>query len=164
MADVFLALGSNLGDRRAHLAQAYEAIAALPETRDVRMSPVYETAPVGGPAGQGAFLNAAVALRTDLPPGDLLAELQRVERAVGRPPRDQRTRWGPRVLDIDVLLYDDRVIEAQGLKVPHPRMHERWFVLKPLADLAPERTHPTLHQPIRELLRQVEQHEAAKTG
>lgn len=159
MARVYLALGSNLGDRAGAISRAEEAIRGLPGTRDVRLSGVYETPAVGGPAGQGAFLNAAVALETELEPRELLERLQGIERAAGRPGRAERERWGPRVLDIDVLLYEDRVIDEPGLKVPHPRMHERWFVLRPLADVGGEAVHPVMRKTVNELLARVEDEE-----
>jgi dihydroneopterin aldolase/2-amino-4-hydroxy-6-hydroxymethyldihydropteridine diphosphokinase len=126
----FLALGSNVGDRRATLI---EAIRSTPEA--VAMSGLYETEPIGGPAGQGAHLNLVLELRTRLDPFALLAHCQRLERAAGRV---RTVRNGPRTLDVDVLAYDDVKIESAILTVPHPRMHERRFVLTPLADLAPE--------------------------
>lgn len=126
----FLGLGSNLGDRREHLR---EAVAALPDV--VAVSPVYETSPVGGPEGQGPFLNCVVELQTELEPRELLAVAQRLEAAAGR---ERKERWGPRTLDVDVLLVDDLTVEEPDLVVPHPRMWERRFVLVPLADLAPE--------------------------
>ncbi|MBV8159547.1 MAG: 2-amino-4-hydroxy-6-hydroxymethyldihydropteridine diphosphokinase [Acidimicrobiia bacterium] len=126
----FLGLGSNLGDRWAHLRTA---VTSLPDV--VGVSPVYETAPVGGPAGQGAYLNCVVELDTARPPHDLLDLAQRLEAAAGR----RRTeRWGPRTLDVDVLLVDDLTVDEPDLVVPHPRMWERRFVLAPLADLAPD--------------------------
>lgn len=126
----FLGLGSNLGDRWEHLRRA---VANLPDV--VRTSRVYETEPVGGPAGQSPYLNMVAELRTRLSPGELLAEAQRAEAAAGR----RRTeRWGPRTLDVDVLLYGEEQISAPDLEVPHPRMWERGFVLVPLGDLAPE--------------------------
>jgi 2-amino-4-hydroxy-6-hydroxymethyldihydropteridine diphosphokinase len=126
----FLGLGSNLGDRRRHLAGA---VAALPDV--VAVSPLYETAPVGGPAGQGAFLNCVVELSTTLDPHALLAAARAAEEAAGRV---RVQRWGPRTLDVDVLLVGDSHIDDEDLVVPHPRMWERAFVLVPLADLAPE--------------------------
>lgn len=126
-----LALGSNLGDRWAHLAGA---VAALPDV--VGTSPVYETDPVGGPGGQGAFLNAVVELRTRLGPCELLAAARSAEQAAGRV---RLERWGPRTLDVDVLLVGDEVVDRPPeLVVPHPRMWERAFVLLPLSALAPE--------------------------
>lgn len=159
MSHVFLALGSNLGDRHAALEAARKAIAALPQTRLLAMSPVYETAPVGGPAGQASFLNAAVEVETQLSPEELLISLQTVESEAGRESVQTRQRWGPRVLDIDILLYDRRIVTQPGLKIPHPRMHDRWFVLRPLSDLAPDLEHPILHRTVRSLLADVSQPE-----
>ena len=126
----FLGLGSNLGDRWAHLRAA---VAGVPDL--VAVSPVYETAPVGGPAGQGPFLNAVVELDTGLGPRQLLEVCRRLEEAAGRV-RSQR--FGPRTLDVDVLLAGDEQVDEPDLTVPHPRMWERAFVLVPLADLAPD--------------------------
>jgi len=127
----FLSLGSNLGDRWALLAGA---VACLPDV--AATSPVYETDPVGGPGGQGAFLNAVVELHTRLGPAELLAAARGAEKAAGRV---RLERWGPRTLDVDVLLVGDEVLcRPPELVVPHPRMWERAFVLVPLSDLAPE--------------------------
>jgi len=126
----FLGLGSNLGDRVAHLRAA---IAALDDLRAV--SPVYETAPVGGPDGQGAFLNLVVELDSGLDAWGLLELCRELEAAAGRV-RD--VRWGPRTLDVDVLWIDGQSVDDPELTVPHPRLWERRFVLAPLADLAPE--------------------------
>jgi 2-amino-4-hydroxy-6-hydroxymethyldihydropteridine diphosphokinase len=126
----FLGLGSNLGDRRAYLR---EAVASLPDV--VAVSPVYETSPVGGPEGQGPYLNCVVELSTELGPRELLEVAQRLEGAASR---ERNERWGPRTLDVDVLLVDDLTVDEPDLVVPHPRMYERRFVLAPLADLAPE--------------------------
>ena len=126
----FLGLGSNVGDRWAHLRTA---VASLPDV--VAVSPVYETSPVGGSEGQGPYLNCVVELSTELGPRELLAVAQRAETAAGR---ERGERWGPRTLDVDVLLVDDLSVSEPDLVVPHPRMWERRFVLVPLADLAPE--------------------------
>lgn len=127
---MFLGLGSNLGDRHRRLQ---EAIAAMPAV--VAVSPTYETDPVGGPPGQPRYLNAVVELRTDLDPGALLELAHSLERAAGR---ERHERWGARTLDVDVLMVGDAQVCEPELVVPHPRMHERAFVLVPLADLAPE--------------------------
>ena len=126
----FLGLGSNLGDRLGHLRRA---VAALPDV--VAVSPVYETDPVGGPAGQAPYLNAVVELETDRSPRQLLELAARLESEADRV---RAERFGPRTLDVDVLLVDDLVVDEEDLVVPHPRMWERRFVLVPLADLAPE--------------------------
>jgi 2-amino-4-hydroxy-6-hydroxymethyldihydropteridine diphosphokinase len=126
----FLALGSNLGDRRAHLAAA---VARIPDI--VAVSQLYETDPVGGPPGQGAYLNCVVELRTTRAPRELLAEAQAAEAAARRV---RVERWGPRTLDVDVLLVGEEKVDEPDLVIPHPRMWERGFVLVPLADLAPE--------------------------
>src|SRR5947199_1453422 len=130
----FLGLGSNLGDRWRYLR---EAVAALPDVGAV--SPVYETEPVGGPEGQGLYLNLVVELETDLGPRQLLELARRLEDAAGRM---RVERWGPRTLDVDVLLVGDLTVDEPDLVVPHPRMWERRFVLAPLADLAPELVPP----------------------
>ena len=129
----FLGLGSNLGDRRAHLALG---VSSIPDV--VAVSPVYETEPVGGPVGQGPFLNCVVEVRTSLTPLQLLGVAQAAEHAAHRV---RAERWGPRSLDVDVLLageHGEVRVEHPDLVVPHPRMWERGFVLVPLADLAPD--------------------------
>lgn len=137
----YVALGSNVGDRAAHLAAARAAMAGLPATSIVATSRVVETAPVG-PPGQGPYLNAVDAVRTALAPRALLEALLAIERTRGRD-RAVEQRHGPRTLDLDLLGYGDAVpggparIDAPGLQVPHPRMHERDFVLVPLSDVAP---------------------------
>jgi 2-amino-4-hydroxy-6-hydroxymethyldihydropteridine diphosphokinase len=130
----YLALGSNLGDRLAHLQFAVDALAAATDVRVVDVSRVYETAPVGGPA-QDAFLNAVVALDTDLAPHALLVLAQRIETDAHRV---RVERWGPRTLDVDILVYDDVESADPVLTLPHPRMWERGFVLAPLRDVAPD--------------------------
>ena len=137
----YVALGSNVGDRAAHLAAARAAMAALPGTVVVATSRVVETDPVG-PPGQGPYLNAVDVVRTTLAPRVLLEALLAIERTRGRD-RSRELRHGPRTLDLDLLAYGDAVpggparIEAPALQVPHPRMHERAFVLVPLSDVAP---------------------------
>ena len=132
MRRAFLALGSNLGDRERYL---HDAIAGIPDV--VAVSPIYETGPVGGSTSQGLYLNAVVELDTDLTPRQLLEVCARLEAAAQRV-RDPNDRFGPRTLDVDVLLVGDLVVDEPDLQVPHPRMWERGFVLIPLADLAPD--------------------------
>jgi 2-amino-4-hydroxy-6-hydroxymethyldihydropteridine diphosphokinase len=126
----FLGVGSNLGDRLATLQSAADLLNATPGIRVVRSSRVYETAPVGPP--QPDYLNAVLEVDTDLDPHALLRECLDVERRLGR---ERRERWGPRTIDVDVLTYSDSSIDEPGLRVPHPRMHERAFVLAPLLEL-----------------------------
>lgn len=130
MTRAFLGLGSNLGDRAAHLRRAVATLADV-----VAVSPVYETSPVGGPEGQGPYLNLVVELATDADARGLLEVCRDLEAAAGR---IREVRWGPRTLDVDVLWVDGEVVEASDLQVPHPRMGERRFVLAPLRDLAPD--------------------------
>ncbi len=129
----YLALGSNLGDRLAHLQHALDRLRDTDTVTLNAVSRVYETDPVGGPE-QGAYLNAVVAVDTDLSPRALLALAHRLERDAQRV---RRERWGPRTLDVDILLYGDLRIEEEDLVIPHPRMWERGFVLAPLRDVAP---------------------------
>ncbi len=143
----YVGLGSNLGDRAAYLLLGLSALSRLPKTHLLRLSPVYETDPVGPP--QPPYLNMVAELETELSPKGLLAEMLRIEKALGR---ERRERWGPRTLDLDLLLYGDLVLEEEGLSVPHPRLHERAFVLVPLLDLLPEGRHPLLGQSFAELL------------
>jgi 2-amino-4-hydroxy-6-hydroxymethyldihydropteridine diphosphokinase len=129
----FLGIGSNLGDRLAHLQGAVDGLAAHPAVEVAAVSGVYETAPVGGPP-QPPYLNAVLEVRTRLDPLALLEVAQGLERAAGR----RRTvRWGPRTLDVDLLWVGGRRLRHPRLELPHPRMRERGFVLVPLADLAP---------------------------
>lgn len=129
-----MALGSNLGDRAAHLRGAIDALRVEPHVTNVSVSKVYETDPVGGPE-QGRFLNAVVGIDTDRTPRQLLALCRRLEEAAARV---RQQRWGPRTLDVDVLLVGDLRVDDHDLVVPHPRMWDRAFVLAPLSDLAPE--------------------------
>jgi 2-amino-4-hydroxy-6-hydroxymethyldihydropteridine diphosphokinase len=149
MATVYLGLGSNLGDRRAHLGAAIEALRANPRVRGIAVSAFIETAPVGGPAGQGPYLNGAAIIETDLLPRDLLTELKRIEHALGR---REGPRWGARPIDLDILLYGDTILDTPDLAIPHPRMTERRFVLEPLAEIAPDARDPRTGRTVRELL------------
>jgi 2-amino-4-hydroxy-6-hydroxymethyldihydropteridine diphosphokinase len=129
-----LGLGSNLGDRLAHLQFAVDALAGVPELNVRAVSRVYETAPVGGPP-QDAYLNAVVAIDTSLDPHALLEECRAIEEEAARV---RVERWGPRTLDIDILLMEGTRMESSDLTIPHPRMWERGFVLAPLRDVAPD--------------------------
>ena len=153
-----IALGANLGDRESTLRSALAMIEALASVRDLRLSSLHATSPVipgdsGAAPIQPDYLNAAATLSTTSPPRELLDELQRIERAHGRV-RYAADRWGARTLDLDLLLYDDCVIDEPGMAVPHPRMHERLFVLAPLAEVAPDWRHPVIGATIQALFDQ----------
>ena len=148
----YIGIGSNLDDPERQVHRAIEALASMPETRFVRASRLYRTAPWGR-TDQPAFVNAAAEIATTLSPRALLDALLAIERAQGR--HRDGTRWGPRTLDLDVLIYGDRVVDEPGLAIPHPHLADRAFVLLPLADI-----DPALHVPgkgrISELLRKVD--------
>ena len=138
----FLGLGSNLAHPRRQLARAVRSIARLPGIRMVAASPNYASAPIGADAPQPDYVNSVVAVRTTLGPRALLAALHAIERRQRRRRAGERRRNAPRTLDVDLLLYGRRRIRLSGLTVPHPRMHERAFVLRPLADIAAEAIIP----------------------
>ncbi|MEX2219872.1 MAG: 2-amino-4-hydroxy-6-hydroxymethyldihydropteridine diphosphokinase [Phycisphaerales bacterium] len=148
--DACIALGSNLGDREATLRRALVGIAVLPGTRLVAASGFLETAPVGPP--QPAYLNAAAHVATSLAPRELLGHLLRIEREHGRD-RSRGGRWGSRPLDLDLLTHGETVMDEPGLTLPHPRLHERAFVLEPLAQIAPGLRIAGLGRTVAELLR-----------
>lgn len=155
----YLGLGSNLGDRRALLDAACAMIGRLPGTELTARSRVYETPPMG-PQDQGAYLNMAVQIATTLDPTALLKHLQQIEADLGRVNADDRQHWGPREIDLDLLFFGDAVIDQPDLTVPHPGITARWFVLRPLADLAADLVHPALGRTVAELLAGVSQPDA----
>jgi 2-amino-4-hydroxy-6-hydroxymethyldihydropteridine diphosphokinase len=144
---VFLGLGSNLGGRQDFLNRAAAEIARIPGGRLIWCSSVYESDPYGTVA-QGKFLNAVAEIETPLDPAQLLGEVKRIENVVGRTPSE---RWGPREIDIDILIYDGLVHSGEGLEVPHPDMERRKFVLVPLREIAPDLIHPVSGMTVSEM-------------
>jgi 2-amino-4-hydroxy-6-hydroxymethyldihydropteridine diphosphokinase len=157
MPTAYIGLGSNLGDREATMRRALGRLRAHPHIEVTAESTLFETEPVGGPPDQPPFLNGAAAVETALSPHALLDVLKRVERDLGRQPRE---RWGPREIDLDLLLYGDRVVETARLTVPHPRLSERRFVLAPLAEIAPDARDPVTGRTVGEMLAALEDSKA----
>jgi 2-amino-4-hydroxy-6-hydroxymethyldihydropteridine diphosphokinase len=147
--DAYIALGSNTGDRELNLLRAVAEIGKLPASRVTGLSPFYETSPVGV-TDQPPFVNAVLRLSTGFSSRELLNRLQHIEDMVFG--RIRTVRWGARNIDLDLLLFGDEVVEAEGLTVPHPRMAERRFVLRPLCNIAPDLVHPVLKKTVTELL------------
>jgi 2-amino-4-hydroxy-6-hydroxymethyldihydropteridine diphosphokinase len=156
----YVGVGTNLGDRWGHLAQAARELRATPRVAVLRASRIYETAPLG-PPGQGSYLNAVLELETALDPERLLQVLQGVE---ARALRRRTVHWGPRTLDLDLLLYGDRVVRTPALTVPHPAMASRRFVLAPLAELCPDCQVPGAGASVSELLARAPPHEMTVVG
>jgi 2-amino-4-hydroxy-6-hydroxymethyldihydropteridine diphosphokinase len=144
-----IGLGSNLGDRRATLLRALEELNESAGVCVNKVSSFHETEPVGGPPGQGPYLNAAACIETTLEPPALLHLLQGIEARNGRV---RRVHWGERTLDLDLLLFDDRIVGTDELTIPHPRMAARRFVLEPLAEIAPRAVHPVTGRTVAEMI------------
>jgi 3-oxoacyl-[acyl-carrier protein] reductase len=157
----YVALGGNLGDRAGLLNQAIALLRAHAGLQIHKVSTFHETLPVGGPLGQDKFLNAVVQIKTDLAAPDLLAFLHDVETRLGRV---RKERSGPRTIDLDLLLFGDLLVNTPALSLPHPRMHERAFVLEPLAELAPDAIHPTAGRTVGDLLADFRAREGATAG
>ena len=149
MARVFIGVGSNQDSRLYHISNAIHTLGDVKGVRVAQLAPVIETEPLGG-MPQGLYLNTVVEIETSLPPGELLQALKAIEHKEGR--IQSAERWSPRPIDLDILLYDDKIIKQADLEVPHPRMHERRFVLEPIAQLAPNIMHPVLRESISTLL------------
>lgn len=151
----YIGIGSNIGNRLSHLRKAVSLIKKIKGTVLKRASPVYETKPVGGPQGQKDYLNAVLEIECFFEPVQLLLALQAIERQVGRKPRG--ARWAAREVDLDILLCGNRIVNEGRLVIPHPRMHERAFVLNPLNDLGPGLKHPVLKKTVSWLFDQMNQ-------
>ena len=149
MHRVYIGLGSNLGDRKANIREAEEKLTALPETRIVKASSLYESEPLGN--AKTWFVNSVLEIETDFEADGLLKRTKAIETAMGRK-RVKGKRWGSRIIDLDLLLFDNQTINKRNLKLPHPEMQKRRFVLLPLSELAPHITHPQLGTTISELL------------
>jgi len=132
MAVCYLGIGTNLGNRKENIKLAVKKVYALKDTRVLKESKVMESLPVGGPAGQRRYLNAALKIDTQLPALALLRQLKEIESQMGR---KKTMRFGPRIIDLDILLYADKVIKSKKLTIPHPRMFQRDFVVKPLKEI-----------------------------
>jgi dihydroneopterin aldolase / 2-amino-4-hydroxy-6-hydroxymethyldihydropteridine diphosphokinase len=146
---VFIGVGSNLGDRRANCREARDRIRELPQSRVVKESSIYESEPHGD--AKTWFANSVLELETELEPAELLKRLKNIETSMGRK-RVRGKRWGSRIIDLDILLFDKELIDKRNLKVPHPEIPNRRFVLLPMSELAPQLIHPTLNLSISELL------------
>ncbi len=146
---VHIGIGSNLGDRKANAVEAMERVSQLPDTKIVRASSLYESEPLGD--AKTWFVNSVIEIETELQPEPLLKKLKAIEEAMGRK-RVKGKKWGSRIIDLDILMFDQDVVAKKTLKIPHPEMHKRRFVLLPLAELAPHVIHPKLGQSVSTLL------------
>jgi 2-amino-4-hydroxy-6-hydroxymethyldihydropteridine diphosphokinase len=151
MVQVFISLGSNLGERKNNIRKALEIISSNPEIKLLKVSKNYETKPVGY-TKQPDFINAAAEIKTDLSAHELLALFQKIEKSLGR---RKVFKWGPRIIDIDILTYGQKVIIEPNLEIPHPLLTQRKFVLEPLAEIAPKKAHPVLKKSYRDLFNKV---------
>lgn len=157
----YIGLGSNIGDRAANLKRALDRLKARQGLKVKKASSLYEAEPVGL-KGQPWYLNAVVEVETSLSPEGLFKVCQEIETEMGR---RRETRWGPRVIDLDILLYGNNIIDEEDLKIPHPRMHTRRFVLVPLAEIAPEAIHPAFKKTVSSLLGELkDEHQVRRYG
>ena len=145
---VYIGVGSNLGKKKENYLEALTRIAGIPQTRIIKESSLYESEPLGD--SKEWYVNGAIEVETELGPEELLKRCKNIERAMGR--KKVRKKWGARIIDLDVLLYNNLKLEKRNLKIPHPEMHTRKFVLIPLSEIAPQVVHPVLDETISKLL------------
>ena len=145
---VFVGVGSNIGDRKQNFLEALDRLARLPDTRVIRESSLYESEPLGD--SKDWYVNGAIQIETRFKPDILLEKFKNIERAMGR--KKVRKRWGSRVIDLDILLYDGLIVKKKNLRIPHPEMPNRKFVLLPLSEIGPQIVHPELGVTVSELL------------
>ena len=150
---VYLSIGSNLGDKKGYLDFAVEELGKLSQVRNIKLSDLIETEPYGG-VEQDSFINGAIALETLFPPEELLDALHVIEAAGGR---ERLVHWGPRTLDLDIVFYDDLVMDSESLIIPHIDMQNRRFVLEPLVKLCPGKVHPVLKKTVQQMLKEVQE-------
>lgn len=156
MTVAYIGLGSNIGDKAGNILKALDILGQLNEIKITNVSSFYETEPIGY-EDQDWFVNAVAQIETTLPPTELLGAFKKIEQTMGR---KNIIRWGPREIDIDLLIYDQLCLDSPELVIPHPRLHERAFVLGPLAEIAPELIHPILKKTIAELLSELQSQKA----
>jgi len=149
---VYIGIGSNLGDREGNIGRAIGLLEGNPDIQIIKASSLYETEPVGYKE-QGDFLNAVIEISTSLGSRDLLKIIKNITNSINTKPKE---RWGPRSIDLDILFYDDLVIQEEDLAIPHPRLHDRGFVLVPLVEIAPDLIHPVLKISVKKLLDRLE--------
>jgi 2-amino-4-hydroxy-6-hydroxymethyldihydropteridine diphosphokinase len=155
---VTIGIGSNMGDRQVYCEEAVRLISNFPKTSLLAVSSLYETAPLEL-IDQDWFINCVAAVRTTFSPGELLRACQEVEQSLGR---KRSVRFGPRTIDLDILFYGDQIIHETDLTIPHPRAHERRFVLEPLAEIAPEFEHPALRKTASQILQEMRSHQEVR--